>query len=773
MQDFNFEKFTYKASNAIKLAIKTAGELGLDYTGSEHLLLGILREGTSSAYTILSRNGLNYYLLREKIVSIIGIRKPVALTEKSLTPTVKRVIANSQKLSSSLGCVFTGSEHLLMLLLKESGCSAVTLIKDMNINIAKVCSDCSSVQANLFANVKETKNKKNTPNLERFGRELTGKNALSTFDPCIGRDEELTRIIQIISRRTKNNPCLIGEAGVGKSAIIEALACKIVSQDLPIELRTKRIFNLDISMLLAGAKYRGDFEERLKSCVDEAVRDKDIILFIDEVHTLVGAGAAEGAIDAANILKPQLARGELQIIGATTFVEYKKHIEKDSALERRFQPVIIDEPCSENTIKILKGIAFKYEEHHNVKITENAILAAVNLSNRFITDRFFPDKAIDLIDEACSRVKLKEAKKIKEKSFFQNLFVQSSNSLIEKDESKKITEKDISEVVSLQTGIPLNKLNEAESYKLLTLEKVLSEKIVGQDLAIKSISNSIRRSRIGLKDPDKPISFIFAGPTGVGKTELANTLATSLYFDKNAIIRFDMSEFAEKHSISKLIGSPPGYVGYGEGGQLTEKVRKKPYSIVLFDEIEKAHPDIFNCLLQVLDNGALTDTNGRWVSFKNTLIIMTSNIGAKSIVSKSILGFEKINNDENSIKSNVMNEMKKIFRPEFINRIDEIILFNKLTEENIKEIAKKMLDDLTKRVKALGISVIFTKKALEKLAEQGFNYAYGARELKRIIGQKIENLISDEFIKGEIKSGDSIEIDVNENEFLLKTVLTN
>ncbi len=774
MENFNLEKFTYKASNGIKKAGTFASKLGSTYIGSEHILLGILNEGTSTAFTILNRNGVSEKAIENKIVELIGKGEEISSKNIPLSPTALRIVINSQRLSISYGCKFTGSEHVLMEILKESNCGAVSVLKELKANTAKIFNDCANIQSAMFLNAKESlhkegKDKRSFPNLERFGRELTTKEALFNFDPVIAREDEISRIIQIISRRTKNNPCLVGEAGVGKSAIIEGLASKIVTGDLPDSLKNKRIFSLDVSALLAGAKYRGDFEERLKNCIEEASKNSDIILFVDEVHNLVGAGAAEGAIDAANILKPLLARGKLQIIGATTFAEYKKHIEKDSALERRFQPVTIEEPSKENTIKIIKGIAFKYENHHNVRISEEAIFCAVELSARYITDRFFPDKAIDLIDEACSRSKINSANDKKDKTFLKSIFGFTNEFQRENIERKMITPEDVEEVISLQTGIPISRLNENESKKLIALEKTLAEKVIGQEVAISSVSRTIRRGRIGLRDPNRPTgAFIFVGPTGVGKTELAKSLAGAIYSDENAVLRFDMSEYGEKHSVAKLIGSPPGYIGFEEGGQLTERVRKKPYSILLFDEIEKAHPDVFNVLLQVLDNGFLTDSNGRKVCFKNTLIIMTSNIGAENMAVKNALGFEPVSQNTNGMKKEVITEIKKLFRPEFINRIDEIVVFNRLTKEDTLRIAENLLKELAMRGERLGIGITYTENALNQLSEQGYNIAYGARELKRVISNKIENLISDEFIKGKVKQGDSLQIDIINGEFALK-----
>ena len=784
MQEFNLENFTYKASSAINRAFAIAGELGHTYIGSEHILLGILDEGTSTAYTILNRNGITLSMVQNKVIEIVGKGEPGLLSEKMLTPTSKKVLNNAIKLSSNYGCKYVGSEHLLMSLLRESNSCSANILHDLNISVTKVYNDCASIQTDVVCNKKQTKSDKNLPNLEKYGRELTTKAACIKFDPVIAREEEIQRLIQIISRRTKNNPCLVGEAGVGKTAIVEGLAQKIVKGDIPETLQQKRIFMLDISQLLAGAKYRGDFEERLKTCIEEVVNEKNVILFIDEVHTIVGAGAAEGAIDAANIIKPQLARGELQIVGATTFDEYKNYIEKDSALERRFQPVKIAEPSKENSIKILKGLAPKYEQHHKVAIPEDAIVAAVNYSSRYLTDRYLPDKAIDLVDEACSRVKLKGKPKKNIVSDISEIFNKYLTGSITKDEyvkevreknkvyksgfdgNLKITPTDIAEVISSWTGIPLSSLNEKESKKLLKLESTLSERVIGQQYAVKVLSDSIKRGRVGLKDPDRPTgSFIFVGPTGVGKTELCKALAFSLYGDESAIVRLDMSEYMEKYSVSKLIGSPPGYVGYGEGGQLTEKIRRNPYSIVLLDEIEKAHLDVFNILLQILEDGFVTDSQGRKVLFKNCIIIMTSNIGAENTTEKKNFGFTPMENSDNVMKAEIMSAIKKQFKPEFLNRLDETIIFKRLSIDDIRKITERMLDDLSKRVNSLDMKISYSDKAIQKLASEGYNSNYGARPVRRLISTEVENLLSQKILDGTIKKKDEVKLIVKEDKF--------
>ena len=788
MQNFNLENFTYKASAAINRAFLLAGELGHTYVGSEHLLLGLLDEGTSTAYTILNKNDVSISQVNSRIVDLIGKGDPCVLNSDSLTPTAKKILNNSIRLSQSLDSKFVGSEHLLMSLIRESNSCSNSILRDLDISITKIYNDCSSIQSSNIPTMKQQNNKNiKLPNLEKFGRELTTKSACIAFDPVIARESEIERLIQILSRRTKNNPCLVGEAGVGKTAIVEGLAQLIIKGEVPENLITKRIFVLDISQLLAGAKYRGDFEERLKNCIEEVVTNKNIILFVDEVHTIVGAGAAEGAIDAANIIKPQLARGELQIVGATTFDEYKNYIEKDSALERRFQPVKVCEPTEENTIKILKGISPKYEEHHKLTITDESINAAVTMSQRYLPDRFLPDKAIDLIDEACSRVRLKAGVVIENPKELSDLFNQyltgdiTKSTYTQKIETKngeakkygvikqsEITPKDIAEVISSWTGIPVVSLTEEESKRLLRLEEIMGNRVIGQNEAVKSIASSIRRSRVGLKDPNRPIgSFIFLGPTGVGKTELSKALSECLFANQDSVIRLDMSEYMEKHSVSKMIGSPPGYVGYSEGGQLTEKIRRNPYSIVLLDEIEKAHPDVFNILLQILEDGFITDSQGRKVSFKNTVIIMTSNLGAKKIIDKKNLGFNVAEKNEKTMKAEIMSELRQQFKPEFLNRIDDTIIFRSLDKTDIEKIATKLLNELSKRITAIGISIVYSEEAIKKIADDGFNTSYGARPLRRVISNQIENLLSQQILEGNIKKGDEIKLIVEDGTFKL------
>ena len=721
--------------------------------------------------------------------------------EIGFTPRSKRVIENAFLEARKLGSEFIGTEHLLIGIMREGDSVAVRIMMDLNANPQKLYNEIVKVineDENAGANDKQPKGKargsyNQTPTLNQYGTDLTKKATEGKLDPVIGRKDEIQRVIQILSRRTKNNPCLIGEPGVGKTAVAEGLAEKIIAEDVPEMLKNKRVVSLDIASMVAGAKYRGDFEERIKKCLEEVKKAGDVILFIDEVHTIVGAGSAEGAVDAANILKPLLARGEVQVIGATTLNEYRKYIEKDSALERRFSPVTVGEPTNEETIEILKGIRDRYEAHHNVKITDEAIKAAVELSTRYINDRFLPDKAIDLVDEAASRVKMRTytqpdtLKKLEEEISAMNkekddaikvqdfekaaglrdkITVEKEKLQKEKEkwESKNtksittLTEEDIAEVVASWTGVPVKKLTQTENEKLRNLEQTLHQRVIGQNEAVDAVAKAIRRGRVGLKDPNRPIgSFLFLGPTGVGKTELSKALAESLFGNEDAMIRIDMSEYMEGHSVSKLIGSPPGYVGFDEGGQLTEKIRRKPYSVILFDEIEKAHPDVMNMLLQILDDGRLTDAQGRTVNFKNTVIIMTSNIGARLITDKTTLGFSAGDKNEESqkeyetIKKDVMGELKKQFRPEFINRIDEIIVFHKLNDEDIKQIIDIMLNQVTKRMKAKDIELEIDNSVKELIAKKGVDTNYGARPLKRAIQNILEDKIAEEILDGNIK----------------------
>ena len=809
------DRLTECAKIAISNAAEAALELGHNYVGTEHLLVGLIRESDGVAGKILEANGLSDETVMERITAMVGTAPPLTEGQPEATPRTKRVFEHSYIEAQRLGHSYIGTEHLLIAMLRESESFAVRILREQGIepqtlyqDIMRLLSESGGEPAEGVAHGSAGHSQKsgNTPTLMKFGRDLTAMARENKLDPVIGRDEAIERVVQILSRRTKNNPCLIGEPGVGKTAVAEGLAEKIESGQVPEILKNKRVIALDMSSMIAGAKYRGEFEERLKKALEEIHKDGNIILFIDELHTIVGAGAAEGAIDAANILKPALARGELQVIGATTLEEYRKYIEKDAALERRFQPITLNEPSIEESIQILKGIRDKYEAHHRVKITDEAIEAAVNLSVRYISDRFLPDKAIDLVDEAASRLRIKnmtapsdvkeiedqiaEVKKEKEAAITVQEYeraaklrdrekelqsrLEDQKKSWEKNASAKqavVTEEEIAEIISMWTGIPVKTLEETESERLLKLEEILHQRVVGQEEAVKAVARAIRRGRVGLKDPKRPTgSFIFLGPTGVGKTELSKALAEAMFGDEDSIIRIDMSEYMEKHTVSRLVGSPPGYVGYDEGGQLTEKVRRKPYSVILFDEIEKAHPDVFNILLQILDDGILTDSQGRRVDFRNTVIIMTSNLGARQITSQRSLGFSaggerNEERDYETIKSEVMSEVKQTFRPEFLNRIDEIIVFHQLTQENIKEIAAKLLEQLKTRLENNKISVVFSDEAIVKIADEGFDPVYGARPLRRAIQSKIEDRIAEEMLEGKVKSGDAIEVTVQDGEF--------
>ena len=792
MNNYNSEEMTKKCKEILDDSKNIAGKLGHTYVGSEHILLSFLENGSCTASVVLTRNGVNKSDVLEKLEEMVGIGTPCRLEsyEDCMTPTAQKIVNGALSLSKSLGSKQCGTEHLLMLMLRQGGSQAMQILEELEIPISKLYNDCSTIGKADIAFFKQ--NNEKLKYLLKYGRELTGKEAADSFDPVLERDNEINQVIAILSRRQKNNPCLVGEAGVGKTAIVEALAQRIYKKEVPSALQSKRIFTLDITELLAGAKYRGDFEERLKSCIKEAKRSRGIILFIDEIHNIIGAGAAEGAIDAANILKPALARGEISIIGATTFDEYRTHIEKDSALERRFQTVKVDEPDEKTTIKILKGIIPKYEAFHGLKITDEAISEAVKLSGRYLTDRHFPDKAIDLIDEACAYVHLERSEsddissdemydvfndyvlgKISKNDYLDKLSQTYSNSF--GGNMKRVLKIDIDKRISNIVSVPLETIKKSERLKLRSLEENLSKKIVGQSRAIEAVSFAIKRGRVGLKDVSRPIgSFVFLGSSGVGKTALAKELANEIFGGENNMIRLDMSEFMERHSVSKIIGSPPGYVGFDSpnGSMLTEKVRRNPYSLVLFDEIEKAHPDILNILLQILEDGFLTDSAGRKVSFKNTIIIMTSNIGARKIIKDSSLGFSQTVRTNSFNDKEVKSELKKIFSPELINRIDEIITFDMLTDENLIEIAGLELKKLAERCKSLGIMLSYTPDVAKKLSRDGHSNEYGAREISRIIRRNIENLITDEFLSGiECKSlrlsvvGDSFEV---ENESRLR-----
>ena len=807
---FKFTGFTEKANKSLNAAVKAAEDLGHTYIGSEHILLGLLSDTSTVAGAVLAAHNITYADIEEELKRSIGVGVPTELQPDDFTPRSKNILETSVAFARQMGQQLVGTEHVLLAIAREGSCSATLLLSRAGVSMQDIVNDVSKALMGGTANAgtdNKDGGKENESMLSQFGRDLTKLAKDGKIDPVIGRQKEIERVIQILSRRTKNNPCLIGEPGVGKTAIAEGLALKIVSGEVPELLKDKKIYSLDLTGMVAGTKYRGDFEERIKKVIDEVKNAKDVILFIDEVHTLIGAGSAEGAADAANILKPSLARGELQIIGATTIEEYRKHIEKDAALERRFQPVMVDEPSQEEAIEILKGIKDKYEAHHKVKITDEAIESAVKLSTRYIGDRYLPDKAIDLIDEAASRVRLRsytapsdlkeledkkksvEAEKlsaVNAQEFERAAALRDEERKLDKEIKDKkenwhdmagkshdeVTPADIADIVSSWTGVPVTQLSTEESDRLLHMEDELHRRIVGQDEAVEAVSRAIRRGRVGLKDPKKPIgSFIFLGPTGVGKTELCKALAAAMFGDENAMIRLDMSEYMEKHTVSRLIGSPPGYVGYDEGGQLNEQVRRKPYSVVLFDEIEKAHPDVFNMLLQILDDGVLTDGQGRRVDFKNCIIIMTSNAGAKLISQKQkafgfAAGAKELEQNEKEIKDAVMGELRNTFRPEFLNRVDDIIVFQRLTKENIKEIASRLLAVLQKRVEDMGIEVTFSDEAVSKIADAGFDDVYGARPLKRAIQSRIEDALSEEMLKGNVKKGGKYICNVKDDKFV-------
>lgn len=820
---YQFKGFTEKANKALNLAIESAEEMRHNYVGTEHILYGLVKEGSGVAATALNECGVTEDALREKLESINGTMSLVELTPDDFTPRTKRVLRAAVIISSKTGYTYVGTEHLLLAILSESDSYAVAFLEKLGVSVERLAQAVSKgMQGGAEEGFGGFENE-SAPNgsqkggsaLDKFGRDLTQAAKNGEIDPVIGREKEIQRVIQILSRRTKNNPVLIGEPGVGKTAVAEGLALEIAKGNVPEILKDKRVVSLDLTGMVAGAKYRGDFEERIKAAIDEVKKSKNTILFIDELHTIVGAGAAEGSADAANILKPSLARGDFQVIGATTLNEYRKYIEKDAALERRFQPVKVGEPTPEQAVQILKGLRDSYEAHHKVKITDEAINAAVTLSSRYIADRYLPDKAIDLIDEGASKVRLasltspdnvkeledeiadyekEKASAINEQDFERAARLRDEQKELQTklDDAKKkwqeqqkgnsgeVTAEDIAKIVSEWTGIPVVQLTKEESERLLNMENVLHERVIGQSEAVTAIAKAIRRGRVGLKDPKRPVgSFIFLGPTGVGKTELCKALAEAMFGDENAMLRLDMSEYMEKHTVSKLIGSPPGYVGFEEGGQLTEKVRRKPYSVVLFDEIEKAHPDVFNMLLQILEDGRLTDSQGRTVDFKNTIIIMTSNVGARLITEKqSSLGFNSENenaeeSEKKDIKELVTGELRKVFRPEFLNRVDDIIVFNKLNKDEIKQIAVKMLKTLENRLDKMNIKISFTDNAISEIADKGFDENYGARPLRRAIQNEIEDPLSEQMLEGKVKDGAVVTCDFADGQFTFTTANAN
>ena len=811
------EKYTKKAFDVLQRAKEAAAKLGNEYIGTEHILLGLTLVQQSVAAKALEGQNVTYHQVMERICEMQGEKQKFYLP-LDMTPRAKRVVERSKQEAVRLGANYVGTEHILLALLREPDTLAITLLEDLGVDIQTLYEDImlllgeSEAQPAGVQGMHERPKEEisETETLDKFSRDMTALAKQGKFDPIVGREQEIERIIRILSRRTKNNPCLMGDPGVGKTAIVEGLAQKISDGNVPDTLRHKRILSLDLSAMVAGSKYRGEFEERMKKALEDVKAAGNIILFIDEIHTVIGAGAAEGAIDASNILKPALARGEIQLIGATTLEEYRKHIEKDAAFERRFQPVRVEEPTEAVAVQMLIALKDPYEMHHRVRISDEAIAAAVRLSARYVTERFLPDKAIDLIDEAASCLRLSaytaptsikeleariaELEQEKETAIKTEEFEQAAEIKKLQDGLRTslkaakrawesthdsgeivVTADNVAEIVSRWTGIPVQSMQEEESQRLLHLEEVLHKRVIGQDEAVKALAKAVRRGRVGLKDPNRPIgSFLFLGPTGVGKTELSKALAEALFGDENAMVRIDMSEYMEKHSVSRMVGSPPGYVGYEEGGQLSEKVRRNPYSVVLFDEIEKASPEVFNILLQVLDDGHITDGQGRKVDFKNTVIIMTSNAGARSIAAPKRLGFTSVETPEQSyemMKKGVMDEIKNIFKPEFLNRIDDIIVFHPLEKEEITRIVRLLTDVMAKRVKEnMNITVSFTKKAIEKIAEEGYDKAYGARPLRRAIQSKIEDAFAEEYLLGNIKAGDKVSVGLKTNGFSFRVV---
>ena len=815
----NENKFTPTAEEALRLAQEAAGELGHGYVGTEHLLLGLMREDEGMAHTVLTEAGLTDDLLTEMVRKSVGAGLPGGNPAQGLTPRAKHVVEIAMEDSIRGGYAYIGTEHLLAGILREGNNMAVRILRSAGVDARQLYTAlmkkltaapraAQSGDSRTPAAGSAKEDGKGSKTLAEFTRDLTADARTGKLDPVIGRDDEIQRVIQILSRRTKNNPCLIGEPGVGKTAIAEGLARKIAMGDVPENLLDKKLLSLDLSGMVAGTKYRGEFEERIKKVMQEVQKNGNIILFIDELHTIVGAGSAEGAVDAANIIKPALGRGEIQIIGATTLNEYRKYIEKDAALERRFQPVTVGEPSQEATLEILKGLREKYEQHHKLHITDEALKAAVELSTRYINDRFLPDKAIDLMDEAASRVRMEPSKELKsleekinalskdkdaainaqdfekaaqlrdiEKDYKEQVEIERDKRRKNNQEHRDVNAEDIAAVVSGWTGIPVTRLTEDEGQRLLHMEDILHQRVVGQDEAVKAVARAIRRGRVGLKDPKRPIgSFLFLGPTGVGKTELCKSLAEAMFGDENAMIRIDMSEYMERHTVSRLIGSPPGYVGHDEGGQLTEKVRRKPYSVVLFDEIEKAHEDVWNIMLQILDDGRITDSQGRTVDFKNTVIVMTSNIGAKALTAAGAkLGFDaddkKAEADADAAyaqaKETVLAELRQTFRPEFLNRIDDIIVFRALTEQNIEEVARRMLKTVADRMETMDIHLDASDEAVKELAKEGFDPKYGARPLRRAIQSKVEDAVAEKMLDGTLKTGDTAKLAVEDDKLVV------
>ena len=808
-----FGRFTERAQKALLYAQEEARNIGHNYVGTEHLLLGLLREEGGAAAKVLADLGMEIDKMREYIVRLVGKGNYNFSEGFGYTPRTKRVMELSFYEARNLGHNYVGTEHLLLALIREGEGVAARIMKDAGVDLEKVRALVMNILQEEGTETHQggsPSGKSDTPNLDQFGTDLTEMAREGKLDPVIGREKEIERVVQILSRRTKNNPVLIGEPGVGKTAVAEGLAQRIAEGNIPELLKGKRVVTLDLSGMVAGAKYRGEFEERLKSVMAEIKESKDIILFIDEMHTIIGAGAAEGAIDASNILKPALSRGEIQAIGATTLDEYQKHVEKDSALERRFLPVMVGEPSVEETIQILRGLRDRYEAHHKVRISDEAIEAAATLSDRYITDRFLPDKAIDLIDEAASRLRLQtytappdlknlekqleDIRKEKEEAVANQNFEKAAQlrdqeqKVKEEIEAEKtkwktshatgtgiVGEQEIAEIVSSWTGVPVVKLTEEESDRLLNMEEILHRRVIGQDEAVHAVARAIRRARVGLKDPRRPVgSFIFLGPTGVGKTELCKALGEALFGDEDALIVLDMSEYMERHTVSRLVGSPPGYVGYDEGGQLTEKVRRKPYSVILLDEIEKAHPDVFNILLQILEDGRLTDAKGRLVDFRNAVIVMTSNVGAHTIRKQRTLGFspaeDRVDSEYEKMKENILEELKRTFRPEFINRIDEVIVFHSLDDEHLRQIVPLMLQNAIDRLKQRDIHLEISDAAKDYMAKEGFDSVYGARPLRRAIQRTVEDNLSEEILAGRISVGDKVLIDVENDKLVFKKI---